>query len=251
MDATGNRIMFVCTREAILANALMNKIRIRGGDPFYVHDAQQLAADAGGPVRAVVYYMNDDAGECAALHGALAAFCAERGAKAACVGSREQYDALLKDFDHANVSGFFERPLNMERFLDCLMGEADAAARKKRVLVVDDDASYREFVCAWLKGTYETTEANGGEQALKLLSARRFDLVLLDYEMPVLSGLETMKRILALPREEQPPVVFLTGNADESCVRRMLDLHPAGYLSKTVRREELLAAAADAIASKT
>lgn len=248
MGVARKKIMFVCTRDAIMTNALMNKIRLRGGDPFPVHNARELEASAAEPAASVVYYMNDDVGDCAPLHAALDAYCAQNGVKVSCIGAKEQYDILREQFSPAHICDFFERPLNMEQFLERVVGEPDAATRKKRLLVVDDDANYREFVCGWLKDAYELLSANGGEQALKLLSTQNCDLVLLDYEMPVLSGPATMERINALPEMQRPPVLFLTGNADASCVDRVRGLRSAGYLLKTVRREELLAKIAEILA---
>lgn len=245
MDAA-KKIMFVCTKEALMTNALMNKIKLRGTEPFYVHDAGQLAEHSGEEVYAVVYYMNDDAGASAALHAALDADCARRGARVLCIGTKEQYDAFRKDFTHP--AELFERPLDMERFLACAAGEADATARRKRVLVVDDDASYREFLRDWLRGTYEVVMANGGEQAMKVLAAQKCDLVLLDYEMPLVSGAETMERIRALPDAQRPPVIFLTGSEDEARIQHILSLHPAGYLLKNLKSEALLAKVGEVLA---
>ena len=241
MDSAGKKVLFLCTKDAIMTNALMNKIRLKGGDPVPVHDAQQLESCGDQPFTAIVYYINDDVVECAQLHSALDAFCARRGMGAVCVGAKEQYEIFLRDFPSTHAATFFERPLNMEPFLDCVLGGQDAEARKKRVLIVDDDANYREFVCDWLRSAYEVSLANGGEQALKILSTQKCDLVLLDFEMPVLSGPETMERIRTLPEGNKPKVVFLTGNEDAERIRQVLAMHPAGYLIKTVNREQLLA----------
>lgn len=247
MDAVSKKILFLCTKDAIMTKALMNKLKLVGGDPVPVHNAQELEAGGETPFAAAVYYMNDDVGDCAGLHAALDALCARRGTDVVCVGSKEQYDVFLRDVSAGRAPTLFERPLNMEAFLERVLGGQGTAAQKKRVLIVDDDANYREFICDWLKSDYEVTLANGGEQALKLLSAQKCDLVLLDYEMPVLSGPETMERICSLPEGKRPPVVFLTGNEDETCIRQILDMRPEGYLLKTVNRQQLLAKVEESI----
>lgn len=125
--------------------------------------------------------------------------------------------------------------------LDALLEKIKADTEdKKRILVVDDDPSYRQFIREWLKADYSVSLANGGEQALKLLQTAHCDLILLDCEMPVLSGPQTLARIRELPQSKDVPVLFLTGRDDDAVVRELLSLHPAGYLLKTTSRGELL-----------
>lgn len=247
MDTDKKRSMFVCTNRTLITNVLLNKIKTWGAEPFYVHDALQIDTEDGSTVGSVVYYMDDDIGECAALHSALADFCARHDLRVVCVGSGQQYAAFAASIAPERVAGFFERPLNMESFQSCLFGVQNRTAQKKRVLIVDDDANYRQFVREWLKGIYDVSMANGGEQALKVLAAQKCDLVLLDYEMPVMSGPETLENILALPQEQRAPVIFLTGNEDEECIQRVLSLHPAGCLLKSVGKEEFLSKVADVL----
>jgi two-component system, sensor histidine kinase and response regulator len=83
-----------------------------------------------------------------------------------------------------------------------------------RILVVDDDAIARRSLRAMLeRGHYQVETAGGGEEALELLTAFRPELVLLDILMPGMDGLETCRRIRAMPGGEVLPIIFLT--ADE------------------------------------
>lgn len=83
---------------------------------------------------------------------------------------------------------------------------------KKKILAVDDDISGLEAIRQILmqKG-YEVSAAGGGEEALRLLAAEAFDLVILDVIMPDLSGFEVCRRIRDDPRTRDVPVIFLTG----------------------------------------
>lgn len=131
-----------------------------------------------------------------------------------------------------------QKPLdNLDALLEKI--KADTQVRK-RILIVDDDANYRQFIREWLKESYDVSMANGGDQAVKMLMAKPVDLILLDYEMPVVSGPLTLSRIRRLPHAKDIPVIFLTGRDDENCVREVLSLRPAGYLLKNVTRGELL-----------
>lgn len=84
-----------------------------------------------------------------------------------------------------------------------------------RVLVVDDNAVNRKVADGFLQTLdISCDEAASGEEALEKLHSADYDLVLLDHIMPGLDGIETLKRIRALPGREALPVVALTANTD-------------------------------------
>lgn len=89
----------------------------------------------------------------------------------------------------------------------------EAASPRTRVLVVDDSAVAREVMRAVLNRdpALEVSTAPNGEIALERVHASRFDVMLLDLEMPGMSGLELLRRVMA---EAPMPVVVCTGRAD-------------------------------------
>ena len=234
------RVMFICTKETLITNGLMTKLKKEGLEPYYVYNVEQLIDHSEENHCAVIYYMDDDVSELSELHLTLDELCAKYRKKVVCVGSQEQYNIFLGDFTTTHVAGFFERPLNMELFLKCVLDGPSSANRKKRVLIVDDDVRQRQLVREMLKGKYDVSMANGGPQAIAVLSAQDCDLVLLDYEMPIVSGPQVMEMIRSLPQGKDLPVVFLTGKNDEASIRSVMELHPAGYLLKSVSEAELL-----------
>ncbi len=85
-------------------------------------------------------------------------------------------------------------------------------ASRPRVLVVDDDeANLRAFERVFRR-QYEVTVAASGEAALRALQASAFDVALVDYSMPVMSGIELLRRI----EMSHPTVsrIMLTAHAD-------------------------------------
>lgn len=83
------------------------------------------------------------------------------------------------------------------------------------LLVVDDDPSNRELLRRRVKRMgYSAKVVSSGEKALALFETERFDLVLLDYMMPGLSGLETLQRMKASSRLRTIPVIMLSASDD-------------------------------------
>ena len=83
------------------------------------------------------------------------------------------------------------------------------------VLVVDDEEIARRAVCYSLeKANLQSVRVGESATAMKLLSDNRFDLVLLDVEMPGMSGFELCSVLRAMPLHAHTPVVFLTSAAE-------------------------------------
>ena len=110
-----------------------------------------------------------------------------------------------------------------------------------RILLCDGDASSRVVARRMLMGVHgcTVTECASGPEALDALDASPFDLLMLDVQMPVLDGLETLSVIRASRQLRQLPVIVLTGERRESFVRRALELGVVDYLVKPLRMERL------------
>jgi CheY-like chemotaxis protein len=95
------------------------------------------------------------------------------------------------------------------------MAEAPAPTHgPKRILIVDDDPEVVEVLTRFFERTpadYEVQAVTNGEDALAALLLRAPDLVLLDINMPGMSGLEVMKHI-----DRHIAVIMITGNVDEA-----------------------------------
>ncbi len=113
---------------------------------------------------------------------------------------------------------------------------------RKLVLVVDDNAAALRSIKDMLQDNYEVSVANSGMKALTQMGKKRPDLILLDYEMPVCDGRQTLEMIRADEDFKDIPVIFLTGVSDRAHIEAVLDLKPAGYMLKPAVREKLLAA---------
>ena len=118
---------------------------------------------------------------------------------------------------------------------------------KKRVLIIDDDPQYGKIVQEWLKDDYEPFRVNGGEEAFSWLEQNTPDLILLDYEMPVMPGPQVLERLRDDVHTRDIPVLILTGKSDRESIMRIISLNPADYLRKTIGRDELLLKVAAAL----
>ena len=108
------------------------------------------------------------------------------------------------------------------------------------VLVVDDEPIARQTVRAQLnRPGFTLTEANSGEQALKMLPSTKPDVILLDVMMPGLDGYETCKRIKSDPQWETTPVVLCTALETQEERNEGLRAGADEFLTKPVNSTEL------------
>ena len=86
------------------------------------------------------------------------------------------------------------------------------------ILLVDDTATIRNLVAAMLKRMgYEVQSAKDGTEAWALLQERTFDLLLTDWNMPQMSGLELVQQVRSTSELDALPIIMLTtrGNKDD------------------------------------
>lgn len=120
------------------------------------------------------------------------------------------------------------------------------ALQGMRVLVVEDDPVNSMLACETLKLSGARPEAaDSGEAALDVLARMPVDLVLMDYRMPGMDGIETTRRIRegqAGPEAQHTPVIGLTANAYEEDRQACLDAGMNEVLTKPLDRQDLIQA---------
>ena len=119
------------------------------------------------------------------------------------------------------------------------------------ILVVDDSRTIRRILSnALLAAGYAVVQAGNGQEGLDVCRADHPDLVLLDIDMPVLNGLETMRALQSDPELAGIPVLFLTARTSGADVAEGLGLGARDYLRKPCEASELLARVQVALARR-
>jgi CheY-like chemotaxis protein len=127
-----------------------------------------------------------------------------------------------------------------------------------RLLITDDDRDFRATVAGVLQDRgFETLEAGDGEEALAIICRQQVHLLLLDMQMPRLSGLETIERLRGMPLEMPPdqtlalpplpPWILISGALDEQLIARARAASAFSVLPKPLRLPELTGAVTSAL----
>ncbi|AOT08631.1 response regulator [Pseudoalteromonas luteoviolacea] len=110
-----------------------------------------------------------------------------------------------------------------------------------KILIVDDTYFMRELISESLqeRGFKELTQASNGEEALRALSHKDYDLIVTDWNMPKVNGVELIKRMKQNPSCRDTKVIMLTGDTTPEKILEMKALGVNGYISKPFTPELL------------
>ncbi len=112
---------------------------------------------------------------------------------------------------------------------------------KTVVLAVDDTPENLDVVKGLLSSRFVVKAAVNGMMALKIAEKKPPDLILLDIRMPQMDGYEVCRRLKANDTTAAIPVIFLTGESDAASEADALEAGAAGYVTKPIDPDTLLA----------
>ena len=110
----------------------------------------------------------------------------------------------------------------------------------KTVLIVEDEIDTAEMFAEMMRlSGYEVLKSFGGKQAIKVISSKRPDIVVLDLMMPEYSGLDVLNFMRRDPRLDHIPVVIVSARNIDEDIQNCLKAGAACYLTKPVSYEEI------------
>ena len=122
---------------------------------------------------------------------------------------------------------------------------------RRTILIVDDNETNLRLIGAVLRTRgYTLREAMTGEMALAIVAETPLDMVLLDVQMPGLSGLDVVRQIRAIPAHRALPVIAITAMAMKGDREAVLAAGFTDYLAKPYRTADVLALVAHHLPSE-
>jgi CheY-like chemotaxis protein len=119
----------------------------------------------------------------------------------------------------------------------------EAKKSRGRVLVVDDNSIAQTIAChALRRQSFEVECASDGRSALEVASGSRFDVILMDLQMPGWDGFETVEQIRRLPGYRDTPIIAVTANCSDDYRAKSVKCGMQDFLAKPVRTRDLVQA---------
>lgn len=157
------------------------------------------------------------------------------------IGNKEELELLWETLPKQMVMDSFIRPIKVPELVKNIASQLDVFynAKKRTILCIDDSGVLLRKMKVLLEDKYEVVLANSGAMAIKYLTLRCPDLILLDYEMPIVNGGQVMQMLRDDNEFKDIPIIFLTGKNDLATVQNIVNLKPDGYILKSKEPYEL------------
>jgi DNA-binding response OmpR family regulator len=103
------------------------------------------------------------------------------------------------------------------------------------ILLIDDDVVQLQMASVSLKfAGFKTTVADGGRKGLEIVEGNDFSAVLLDHDMPGMTGLLVLMEMARTGRLASTPVIYVTSRDDAAVIDRAFELGASGFVTKPV-----------------
>jgi len=109
---------------------------------------------------------------------------------------------------------------------------------KYRIMIVDDEKAIRSFLDVCLRDQYEVIQASNGNEALDLLQNYKIDLILLDFQMPGMNGLEVLQKVKEI--ENDIKIIMVTVEQDKDKIISTMREGAYDYILKPFTEEEIV-----------
>lgn len=239
------RLLLIRKGKSFMLNTLLKNLTAAGFEVVESDPTTEDIATHKGAAELIIMFLGEYVDNATSAFVYLKDICTEEDKLLVLVGTVPEISTVTQSIPPALVAASFPRPFDMKKLLeqlDWLLEANDDLAKRKNILLVDDDGTFLKMVKDWLTPKYRVTIVTSGAQAMMYIADNTPDLILLDYEMPVISGPQVLQMIRSESKVDDIPVIFLTGKGDRESVVKVLALKPDGYLLKSMERPRLIAA---------
>lgn len=150
------------------------------------------------------------------------------------IGKPEEITRIEEIFSEESLKGAYMRPVDfnevvshIDKYLRFFKDE-----ERKRILVVDDSGAALRSAKGMFEDKYQVTLAESAAMAIKCITIHIPDLIIMDYDMPIINGKQAFEMIKAETEFSGIPVMFLTSRDDVATVKSIMELRPVAYMLK-------------------
>ena len=205
--------------------------------------AAGVEADSGEDIpRILILYLQGEENLMLDVLGYIKDLVEDKGIRFFVIGTQDEIDTVIGK-SASYVAQSYTRPVDLPSLIKTLKKESEAADKLKEfksILIVDDDATALRSMKSLLSARYKILVANSGMNAITILAKNHVDLILLDFEMPVVNGPKVLEMIRSDPNAANIPVMFLTAKGDKHSIMEVVRLKPEKYLLKTMLPKEIM-----------
>ncbi|MBQ7679228.1 MAG: response regulator, partial [Butyrivibrio sp.] len=197
-------VIIVSASEGIMLRGLESRLKDRGVEVQFVGVSSEKLSLTVDRTGIYIVSVQNDLSSVAPAFNQIREYAIEKGIPIMVLADRQDQTEIRKLYLEFSpvVETWLERDINTDELAATIrkeLLEEKSMSERKNILIVDDDPTYAKMVREWLKDSYHVSVVVNAMQAIAFMSKHPIDLVLLDYEMPVVSGPQVLEMMRAEP----------------------------------------------------
>ena len=239
------KVVIITHQFSVVVKSMERGLANKGLDVVLINDDIYAIKDLAPVTKAFILYLQDSIiGSIDRVKSVflLCDTCRDIDRSMILIGSANYHREFLESVPALGDYVWIDRPVDIDNLVEEISKEQKKVSdskRKKKILIIDDDMLYATMIKTWLGNNYNVEIVVDGMQGISWLAKNETDLILLDYEMPVVDGPKVLEMLKMHPDTASIPVIFLTGIGTKESIARVKDLKPQGYILKKTTNEEL------------
>ena len=240
MRANG-KIIIVTSTDTFLSRGLTEKMAAAKIETTVVRPDVKQLSDLNANIRAMVLFLDDNFANDHVTMTHIRDMSLGEGIPLFLLGKPDELVLTKKILPDDLVMEIFMRPVDINKVLDSIAEQLhkNRTVEQKTILAVDDSGTMLRNIKGMFEDKYQVMLANSAAMAIKSIALKKPDLILLDYDMPIVDGKQVYEMIKSEADFESIPIMFLTGVGDYTTVGQLTKLKPAGYLLKSMAASDI------------
>ncbi len=149
-------------------------------------------------------------------------------------------NTVVDGLESGNYKGARQEAISLMKYVQEAYAAEQAAPRKPVILAIDDVADVLTALKNMLRKDYVVYCVTNSSAALKFLADNTPDLILMDVEMPGMSGPDLARVVKQMQNCQKVPIIFLSGNASEEAIKESVEAGGEGFIRKPVDYQTLM-----------
>lgn len=237
-----SQIMVISPNESFLTRSFYDKLRENNLVPIDMRPTVNYISEYNGDIDVLVLFPSGDMMDDMTFLVFIKDFAIGKDIPIFIIGKPEDVDKMEHICSKDVLKGTFMRPVDLNDVVSSISKYLKffKSAERKTILVVDDSGAALRNAKGMFEDKYQVVLANSAIMAIKSITLHKPDLMLLDYDMPIIDGKQMLEMIRSETEFSSIPVMFLTGADDVKSVTSVMALRPVAYLLKSRPATEIV-----------
>lgn len=246
-NSINSKIAIISSAEYFLSRTLTNKLSELSYNTISYAPNNKSLSNLDSELSVIVLFLDSDFSDDMSIMVLIKDFALEKDVPLFLIGRPQELNQAEKIIPPDLIKGVFMRPIDLNEVLSSIVDYLTFFQEEDRkvLLIVDDSGIMLRSAKELFEKRYHVMLANSATMAIKSISLKKPDLILLDYDMPIVDGGQTFEMLRSESDFSSIPIMFLTGINDAETVTSLMKLRPQGYLLKSMSPKELLGAVDD------